>query len=142
MKHLLTAIVLFISLQFSAQDISSEIKYAIQNDASKALEKEITKDNLNQCFSIGNSEYTLLNLTIKYNSKNCFKLLLKEKVNVNNECNGKTSLIYAAKYGHLEIAKLLIKAGADVKKEYRGRTALDYALKYKKDSVYTYLKSL
>lgn len=142
MKIIITLTLVLSSLIINAQELSSDIKYALKNDDVTALKKLLTSNNLNTCFNVGNSKYTLLNLTIKLNSEACFELLLKEKVDVNKECTGKTPLMYAAKYGHLKIAKLLIKEGADVKTEYKGRTALTYASKYNKEDVYSYLKSL
>jgi ankyrin repeat protein len=142
MKIIITLILVLSSFIINTQELSSDIKYALKKDDSTALKKLLTSNNLNTCFNAGNSKYTFLNLTIKLNSEACFELLLKEKVDVNKECNGKTPLMYAAKYGHLKIAKLLIKEGADTQKKYKGRTALAYASKYNKDAVYTYLKSL
>ena len=142
MKTILTTLFFCITLNFSAQKVTSNIRYALKKDNAQALKKELRKDNLNNCFAVDNSTYTLLNLALKLNSKDCFLLLLKEKANVNKVCAGKTPLLYAAKYGRLEMAKLLIKNGADAKITYRGRTALAYAKKYKNTALVTYLESL
>ena len=142
MKTILTTLFFCITLNFSAQKVTSNIRYALKKDNAQALKKELRKDNLNNCFAVDNSTYTLLNLALKLNSKDCFLLLLKEEANVNKVCAGKTPLLYAAKYGRLEMAKLLIKNGADAKITYRGRTALAYAKKYKNTALVTYLESL
>jgi len=142
MKTLLTTIILLMSLHFSAQEVSNEIKNALKNDNATLLKKVINNENLNTCFNAGNSKYTLLILTLKYNTKACFELLINEKVDVNKECSGKTPLIYAAKYGRLKMAKRLIRKGADSTLKYKGRTALAYAKKYKKTALIAYLESL
>lgn len=129
MKIIITLTLVLSSFIINAQELSSDIKYGLKNDDVTALKRLLTSNNLNTCFNVGNSKYTLLNLTIKLNSEACFELLLKEKVDVNKECTGKTPLMYAAKYGHLKI-------------EYKERTALTYASKYNKEDVYSYLKSL
>lgn len=142
MKTIVTLILILSTFIISAQDISSDIKYALKNDDATALKKLINADNLNTCFITRNSKYTLLNLAIKLNSKACFKLLLNEKADVDKECTGKTPLMYTAKYGRLEMTKMLIKQKADLDKDYKGRTALAYAKKYQKKEIYEYLKSL
>lgn len=142
MKSLFTTLLLLITISVSAQEISSEIKYALKNDDAKALKKELNKENINICFEVGNSEYSLLNLSIKLDAKACFELLLTKKVDVDKECSGKTPLMYSAKYGRLEMAKMLIKNNADINKKYKGRSALDYAKKYEKTALIEYFKSL
>jgi len=142
MKTILSTFLLVFTIAISSQEISSEIKYALKNDDAKTLETLISSTNKNTCFEIGNSNYTLLNLTIKLNAISCFKKLLSKNVDINKACTGKTPLHYTAKYGRLEMAKLLIKNKADITKNYKGRSAADYAKRYEKDEVYQYLNSL
>ncbi|PQJ80689.1 ankyrin repeat domain-containing protein [Polaribacter porphyrae] len=142
MKTILSTFLLLCTISIFSQEISSNIKYALKDDDATSLKKLITNDNKNTCFEAGNSNYTLLNLTIKFNALSCFKMLISKNIDVNKACTGKTPLLYTAKYGRLEMAKLLIKNKADINKTYKGRSALDYAKKYKKEDVYKYLKSL
>ena len=142
MKTIITTLLLFCAITISSQEISSDIKYALKNDDAKTLKTLIKSVNKNTCFEAGNSKYTLLNLVIKVDAIDCFKLLLSEKVDINKACTGKTPLHYVAKYGRLEMAKLLIKNKADISKTYKGRTALDYAKRYEKEEVYIYLSNL
>jgi ankyrin repeat protein len=142
MKSILTTILLLFTITLFSQEISSDIKSALKNDDATALKKLIKTENINTCFEIGNSNYTLLSLSIKLDAKACFNLLLNKKIDTNKACAGKTPLIYTAKYGRLEMAKMLIKNKADVTISYKGRTAKDYARKYEKEAVYKYLNTL
>lgn len=142
MKTILSILLFCFTLSIFSQEISSDMKYALKNDNANNLEKIINPKNKNTCFQVGNSEYTLLNLTIKLNSLASFKMLLNKNVDVDKTCSGKTPLMYAAKYGRLEMAKLLIQNKADINKTYKERSALDYAQKYEQKSVFEYLKGL
>lgn len=142
MRSFFTSLLLFIAISVSSQEIPSKIKLALKNDNSRALKKELTKENINKCYETGNSSYSLLILSIKTNSKECFNLLIKKKANLNKDCSGKTPLIYTAQNGRIEMAKRLIKKGADSKIKYKGRTALMYAKKYKEIALIEYLERL
>lgn len=139
--------VLVLALVFTGiafgQTLSEDIKKAIKSDDVKSFEGLVKKENLNTCFEAGNSNYTLMALTIKLNANSCFKLLLDRDVDLEKACSTKTPLMYAVKYGNLEMTKALIEAKANLDtKNNSGRKAVDYAKKYKQKEIYEYLKSL
>lgn len=142
MKSFITTVLFLITISISSQEVPSKIKLILKKDDAKGLKKELNKETINNCYEVGSSSYSLLILSIKLNSKECFTALTNRKADVDKDCNGKTPLIYAAKYGRLEMAKKLIKKGANFRKKYNGRTALDYAKKYKKTTLIEYLNSL
>ena len=143
MKTVTLYVMLFFSSFLSAQQLSEQFFTIIKNDDAAALEKVLTKDNINTCYEFKNSAYTLLSISIKANSTACFDLLLKKGVDPEINCKGKTPLMYTAKYGKLDFAKKLIAHGASLtSKNERGRTALDYAKKYKQKALIDYFSSL
>lgn len=143
MKKLIFALSLFVTTITTAQSISNEIKSALKSDDAKALEILITSHNINTCYEIKGATYSLLALSIKLDSKACFKLLLEKKADLEKACTSKTPLMYAVKYGNLKMAKALVKYGANAKTENSsGRTALDYAKRYEHKELQNYLESL
>lgn len=143
MKKILFIAFLSFSTFISAQELTSELKSAMKNNDGVALKKELTSSNKDKCFSMSNSDYTLLALAIKTKAKSCLDTLLGEGVSLEKSCTEKTPLMYAAKYGNLDAAKALIKAGANLgARNEKGRTALDYALQYEKEELATYFRSL
>ncbi len=125
------------------QSLSEDFKHTLKSDNVETFKTLLTEENLNTCFEAGNSNYTLLALTIKFDANSCFESLLEKNVDLEKVCSTKTPLMYAVKYGSLEIAKALIEAGAKLDTENSsGRTALDYAKKYEQKEIYEYLKSL
>lgn len=142
MKKLLFITFLSFATFLSAQELPSNLKTALKNDDVSALKKELTAENMDKCYNVSNSHYTLLALAIKTKAKSCLDALIAEKANLEKSCAGKTPLMYTAKYGNLSAAKALIKAGANLgARNEKGRTALDYALKYQKKEVATYFRS-
>lgn len=143
MKSLLLSLTLFVSSFMMSQTLTSHLKIALKTDNAKTFAKLLNDENLNACYEAGNSSYTLLALVIKTDAKNCFKVLLEKKVDLEKACSSKTPLMYTVKYGNLEMAEVLIKAGANPKAENnQGRTALDYAKKYEQKKLEMYLESL
>ncbi len=133
----------FICNFLSAQKLSKDFVVALKGDDVKSFKQLVTHGNKNSCFDAGSSSYTLLALTLKTNAHNCFNFLLEQKVDLDQECTGKTPLMYAAKYGRLEMAKALIKNGAKPHfKNNKSRTALDYANKYRQKTMIDYFESL
>lgn len=62
---------------------------------------------------------------------------------VNENSNGMTPAMYAAKYNRVAILELLVKNGADVKrKSAKGMRAMDYAKKSNAKDTISYLKNL
>lgn len=136
MKKLFVAISLFIVTAISAQELTEAHKIMLKNDDISGFSSIISQENINTCYSIENNSYSLLALTIKMNKVNLFQKLVNEKADLENICDGKTPLMFAAKYRNLEFAKKLLEHG--VKKEARtnkGYTALDYAKKYEKAEI-------
>lgn len=134
-KIIYTLSVLAVSLVYG-QELTNEHKQMLKYDNTGYFTSLVSKENINNCFKIEDTSYSLLSLAIKMNSKEVFQKLLEEKANLESACDGKTPLMFAAKYGNTEMAKKLLAAGAkkDTKTE-RGYTALDYAKKYEKPEV-------
>jgi len=143
MKTISIMLVLFITSIVSGQSLSKDFKAPLETDNAQTFKVLVNEDNLNACFDIGDSSYSLLILSIKGNAINCLKVLLDQKVDLEKVCTSKTPLMYAVKYGKLEMVKVLIRAGASVKtKTESGKTALDYAKKYDQGEIESYLQSL
>ena len=142
MKRVLFVAFLSLSTFLSAQELPTALKSAIKNNDASALEKELTSENKDKCYSVSNSDYTLLALAVKTKAKSCLNALIAEKVDLEKSCTGKTPLMYAAKYGNLDAAKTLIKAGAKLgTTNEKGRNALDYAVKYEQAELVAYFRS-
>ncbi|WP_178986170.1 ankyrin repeat domain-containing protein [Winogradskyella helgolandensis] len=143
MKHLFFIFLLAVTSLSLAQSIPNDIKNALKSDDATAFSKLVTVENIKVCYEAGNSNYSLLALSIKLKAEKCFETLLSKKADLEQACSSKTPLMYAVKYGHLEMVKALVKAGADYKAENNsGRTATDYAKKYEQKEIYDYLKEL
>lgn len=142
MKTLFFTALLFISTFANAQEISEDLKNALQNDNVTELKKHITSKNINNCFKLEESEYTLLTLSIKLNAKSCFAELIAQNANVEKTCNNKTPFMYAAKYNRLTMAKALVKAGVQIRvRNSDKQSALDFAKKYERKEFIAYIKS-
>lgn len=153
-KILLIAILIFSFSQFKVQaqnnngmsDFPAYLTTIIEADDSVALDKIITKENVNECY--GN--YSILSQAIRADAKKCFDLLIAKGADVNKICNGYVPpLMHAAKYGKLEMVKILIAKGANKNYVYDGddpniadMTPLSYAEHFKQTEVAAYLKSL
>lgn len=136
MKKLFVAISLFIVTAISAQQLTEAHKIMLKNDDISSFSSIISQENINTCYSIEDNSYSLLALSIKMNKVNLFQKLVNEKADLENICDGKTPLMFAAKYGNAGFVKKLLEHGA--KKEARtskGYTALDYAKKYEKTEI-------
>ncbi|MFC5046252.1 ankyrin repeat domain-containing protein [Aquimarina hainanensis] len=142
-------ITLFTSLlclfsQFSiAQDISKELLLAIRNGDTETLNTHVTADELDTCFSLKNSQYNYLAISIKTNSLTAIKYFIEKGANIERICTTKTPLMYAVKSGNIAIVKYLISKGANIDAQTpRGATAIDYADKYKQTEIKAYLSNL
>lgn len=137
--------------QLKAQtQLPAPMETALKADDATALEKLVTKDNVNTCY--GN--YSLLSNSIRYGAEKCFDLLLADGADVNKSCNGYVPpLMHAVKYGHLEMVKTLIAKGANKNYKFEGEfkgengpekgdTPLTYAAKFEQDDIADYLNSL
>lgn len=69
--------------------------------------------------------------------------LIQLGANVNDQSNGMTPAMFAAKYNRVQILDLLVKYGADLRtRDSKRMTAMDYAIKYKANDTQEYLKNL
>lgn len=118
------------------QELTNEHKQMLKYDNTAYFATLVNKENINACYPIENTAYTLLGLAIKMNSKEIFQKLIDEKADLEKNCDGKTPLMFAAKYGNTELARKLLANGArkDTKTD-KGYTALDYAKKYEKSEM-------
>lgn len=118
------------------QELTNEHKQMLKYDNTAYYTKLVNKENINVCYPIEHTAYSLLGLAIKMNSKEVFQKLIDEKADLEKICDGKTPLMFAAKYGNTEMTKTLLKNGArkDAKTD-KGYTALDYAKKYEKTEI-------
>ncbi|WKB82513.1 ankyrin repeat domain-containing protein [Cellulophaga lytica] len=142
MKTLFFTILLVVSSYATAQELNSNIINALESDNVTALKKHLAIKEINNCFKFEESEYTLLTLSIKLNSKSCFTELIKQNANVDKTCNNKTPFMYTAKYNRLAMAKELVKAGAEITLRNNDKqSALDFAKKYRNKDIIDYIKS-
>ena len=101
----------------------------------------VTKDNINKCYSIKESSYSLLSLAIKTQSKELFNKLIEEKADLNLVCDDKSPLMFAAKYGEKDFTKILLQKGADKNMtNKKGYKAYDYAVNHKFPEIAELLK--
>jgi ankyrin repeat protein len=101
----------------------------------------VNKDNINKCYYIKDSSYSLLSLAIKTQSKELFNKLIEENANLNLVCDDKSPLMFAAKYGAINFAKKLLEKGADKNlANKKGYKAYDYAVNYKFPEIAELLK--
>lgn len=143
MKIFIITTALFITSIVSGQSLSIDFKAPLETDNAETFKALVNDDNLNACFDVRDSSYSLLILSIKGNAINCFNVLLDKKIDLEKVCTSKTPLMYAVKYGKLEMVKALANEGANVKaKTDSGKTALYYAKKYDQNEIEKYLESL
>ncbi len=142
MKKILFLALFTITTFATAQDLNNDIKNALKTDNITELIKHINLENINNCYKVEDSEYTLLALSIKLNAKSCFTSLIEQKADLEKMCSDKTPLMYAAKYDRLDMAKSLVNAGAKLKAtNNKKRSALDYAEKYERKKIIDYIVS-
>lgn len=145
MRKLVVVICLLISCSVSAQEMSNEVKAAIQSDDSTSLRTYINSSNVGDCYG----RYSVLSHAVRFGSIQCVKFLLDLGADPNQVCKDYIpALMHAAKYGKVEVAKLLLKKGADVNFKYsgsieelKGMTALDYAVKFQQTEFAEFLRN-
>jgi len=126
---------------FFAQELTPQMKGMLQYDNTDEFSTFIKKEDINKCFQVKESKYSLLVLAIKLDSKKMFEKLIDEKADLNLVCDNKTPLMYTAKYGKTDFAKMLLEKGADKSlKTEDGMNAFDYAMKYEKPKLAEILK--
>lgn len=140
------SIFLFLSIitVSNAQELTKDLYLAFKNDNASALKSHVGVKQINECFDVKGSPYTLLAVSIKFKSASIFNhLLSQENIDIEKNCGGKSALQYAAKYGHLDMFKALVENGAKAKKvAINGRSALDYAKKYKQQEIIDYVSTI
>ncbi len=122
----------------------------MDKDDAVMLASLTTKDNINNCYTEGAHQYSLLSQAVRYNAKKCFDLLIEKGEDVNKVCDGYIPpLMHAAQYGRLDMVKILVAKGADINYKYtgdyapaNGETPLTYAEKNNQQAVADYLRSL
>ncbi|MFK8006083.1 MAG: ankyrin repeat domain-containing protein [Saprospiraceae bacterium] len=128
----------FIFSQTEAEQIKNFIS---TDDLGAFLEFLEDGNDLDDCYEIRDSKYSLLTLSIKFNCKKIFKKCLELEAELNQSCTEKTPLIYAIKYQREYFFKKLVIAGADKSIETpEGKTAMQYAVKYKRKEFISLLK--
>ena len=142
MKKSLIILVLIFPFFTYAQDSLKHIKKIIKYDDLLSFEKYLAEGNdLNDCYEIEGSSYSILILSIKFGRKKKFKYCIDNGADLNQICSDKTPLIYALKYDQMEFFKKLLIRGADRDaKTMQGRTVVDYAKKYKREAYFDLLK--
>lgn len=149
-KFLTVILLLSIARLAVAQEMPEDVITALKSDDATKLASFVTKDNINNCYTEGDWQYSLLAQTVRYNAKKCFDLLIEKGADVNRTCNGYVPpLMHAAKYGRLEMIKILVAKGADINYKYSGDysfadgdTPLTYAEKNDQKEAADYLRSL
>lgn len=125
----------------NAQELTQAQAQLVKQDDLELFKKEFTKDNYSQCYDIKESTYSLLAICIKIDSPKIFDYLLENGAKVNDICDDKTPLMFAAKYGKEDYALKLLKKGADKNiTNSKGKTAKDYAEKNNYASIAEMLK--
>lgn len=119
--------------------LANDIKYA----RIDKLEKYASPANINECLGVRNSKkYNFLAISIKLKSLKSLKFFVEKGADIENVCDDKTPLMYAAKYGQLEMFKYLVEQGADLDLSLRGNRALTYARRYNHREIVNYIKNL
>lgn len=139
-KILLIVTIIFCSL-LSAQELANEMKHMLKFDNIGNFSQIVNKENINKCYSIKESSYSLLSLAIKTQSKELFNKLIEENADLNLVCDDKSPLMFAAKYGAADFTKKLLEKGADKNlANKKGYKAHDYAVNYKFPEIAELLK--
>ena len=130
-----------LAIPLQKENNPKRIAEAIKNNNIAFLENYITAENINDCYTLSNSAYNMLAMSIKSNAKESFDFIV-QRADLESICAGKTALMYAVKYGQIDMVKKLVDSGANLKRDNNGKTVIDYARKYKQDKILSYLQSL
>lgn len=127
--------------------ISKEIIAAIEEGNLETLDKIITNLNINNCYDLDfegeGDPLNYLAISIYYNSMPSLQFFVEKGADIENICENKTPLMFAAKYGQLEMVKYLLDQGAILETiSNEGKTVFDYAKKYGNPEIEKYLKDL
>ena len=132
---------IFPFITFGQTEVEQIKNFIKTDDLGAFLEFLEAGNDLDDCYEIRESEYSLLALSIKFNCKKIFKKCLELEAELDKSCTEKSPLIYAIKYQREYFFKKLIIAGADKSIETpEGKTAMEYAVKYKRKEFIALLK--
>jgi hypothetical protein len=71
------------------QELTNEHKQMLKYDNTAYFATLVNKENINACYPIENTAYTLLGLAIKMNSKEIFQKLIDEKADLEKTVTAK-----------------------------------------------------
>ena len=137
MRISISALLLLIPfLTFSQNKTSESIRILkiIKSDDIGSFVKFINEGHdIDECYEMRNSSYSMLILSIKYDSKKIFKKCLALKADVDQTCSEKTPLMYAVKYNRKDCLDVLIRRGVDkAMTTAEGSNAYQQARQYKR----------
>ncbi|MFK7925908.1 MAG: ankyrin repeat domain-containing protein [Bacteroidia bacterium] len=132
MRNLILILWLLSPLLLASQNATKKLRKIIEKDNIKALNAFLGEDgDINACYEINESTYSLMILSIKYDAVAMFQAGIKGGADLDQIGDQKTPLMYAIKHERMAIFKTLIAQGADPNIESSsGKTASDYAVKY------------
>lgn len=123
------------------QELTNLVATHIKYGHTEKLEALIAPELINECLQVKDAKkYNYLAVSIKLKSMKSLQYFVENGADIENVCDDKTPLMYAAKYGQLAMAKYLVEKGADLHTSIRGYTALDYARKFGHAGIRKYLK--
>ena len=121
--------------------LSKEVLNAIRDGDLDGL-KIVPKTALNNCYETKFDRTTLIVVSIYENSLESLTFFVESGANIEQICENKTALMYAAKLGKLDMLKYLIQQGAYINTvSVKGKTALSYSIQYKHPKIEAYLKA-
>jgi len=137
MRISIVALFLLTPLITFSQDKTAEtikILKIIKNDDIGAFAKFMNEGHdIDDCYEMRNSSYSMLILSIKYDAKKIFRKCLALKADVDKTCSEKTPLMYAVKYNRKDCLDVLIRRGVDkAMTTAEGGNAYEQAKKYKR----------
>jgi len=143
-KKLILILLLALTGVYSyGQELTAVIANNIKYGRTEYLEQYSTASAINDCMGVGNSKkYNLLAISIKLKSIKSLKFFVEKGADLENVCDDKTPLMYAAKYGQLEMFKYLVEQGADMDVSLRGSKAMSYARRFNNRDIVKYIKGL
>ena len=128
---------------FSQSKTAESIKILkiIKSDDIGAFVKFMNEGHdIDDCYEMRNSSYSMLILSIKYDAKKIFRKCLSLKADVDQTCSDKTPLMYAVKYNRKECMEVLLRRGVDQAIETaEDGNAYQQAKKYKRKDFLTML---
>ena len=142
-KNILVLFSIFCGATCLGQELTAVLANNIKYGRIENLEKYSGPDAINDCIGVGNSKkYNFLAISIKLKSLKSLKYFIEKGADIENVCDDKTPLMYAAKYGQIAMFKYLVEHGAELDVSIRGNKALSYARRYNHRDIVRYIKDL